>query len=145
MDSGFNLVNTIWWWQFWWRGEWIPKLITKFGWEAKIRSIQDKDFPRKWVGSLIIYCSRDWEVMASILEPSMIVLSPVYQLLDFALKSPLTATKKRLVAATASRVSSKLSQKFWKSFSDWLGDLYKETKLQVLSPSFIKKVIQSLR
>ena len=50
--------------------------------------------------------------MASFLEPSNVVLSPVYQLLDFALKSPWTATKKRLVAETPSRVSSKLSQKF---------------------------------
>ena len=41
--------------------------------------------------------------MASVLEPSKVVVSPVYQLLDFALKSPATI-KKGLVAETASKV-----------------------------------------
>ena len=56
--------------------------------------------------------------MASILEPSEVVVSPVYQLLDFALKSLIATIKKGLVAETASRVSSKLLQEFLKSFSD---------------------------
>ena len=83
--------------------------------------------------------------MASVLEPSKVVVSPVYQLLDFALKSSMATIKKGLVAKTASKVSSKLLQKFSKSSSDWFGDLYKETKLQILSPRFITKVIHSLR
>ena len=56
--------------------------------------------------------------MASILEPSEVVVLPVYQLPDFALKSPMATNKKGLVAKTASRVSSKLLQKFSKSPSD---------------------------
>ena len=56
--------------------------------------------------------------MASILEPSEVFVSPVYQLLDFVLKSPMVTIKKGLVAETASRVSSKLLQKFSKSSSD---------------------------
>ena len=56
--------------------------------------------------------------MASILEPSEVVVSSVYQLLDFALKSLMATIKKGLVAETASRVSSKLLQKFSKSSSD---------------------------
>ena len=83
--------------------------------------------------------------MASILEPSEVVLSPVYQLLEFALKSPMATMKKGLVAEIASRVSSELLQTFPKSSSDWFGDLYKETKLQILSPRFITKVVHSLR
>ena len=83
--------------------------------------------------------------MASILELSKVVISPVYQLLDFALKSPMATIKKGLVDETTSRVSSKLLQKFSKSSSDWFGDLNKETKLQILSPSFVTKVIHSLR
>ena len=127
-----NLENITWWWQFWWRDEWITELITKFGWEEKIRSIQDTVGPWMWVGSLIIYCSPNWEVMASVWEPSEVVASSVYQLLDFALKSLMATIKKGLVAETASKVSSKLLQRFSKSSSDWFGDLYKETKLQVL-------------
>ena len=71
--------------------------------------------------------------MASVLEPSRLVVSPVYQLLDFALKSPVAIIKKELVAKTASTVSSKLLEN---SSSDWSGDLYKERKLQILPPSY---------
>ena len=71
--------------------------------------------------------------MASVLEPSRLVVSPVYQLLDFALKSPVAIIKKELVAKTAATVSSKLLEN---SSSDWSGDLYKERKLQILSPSY---------
>ena len=56
--------------------------------------------------------------MASLLKPSEVVVSPVYQLLDFALKSPVATIKKELVAETVSRINSKLLQKFSKSSSD---------------------------
>ena len=56
--------------------------------------------------------------MASTLEPSEVVVSPVYQLLDFVLKSPMATIKKGLVAEAGSRVSSKSLQKFSKSSSD---------------------------
>ena len=65
--------------------------------------------------------------MVSILEPSKVVVSPVYQC---QIKSPMAAIKKGLVAEIASTVSLKLSQKFSKSSSDWFGDLHKETKLE---------------
>ena len=96
------------------------------------------------VSPFIIWSSPNWEVMSSIFEPSKVVLSPVYQLLDIALKSPIAAIKKRLIAKKASRIRSKLSQKFWKFSLDWFGDLYKETKFQFLSLSFIAMVIHSL-
>ena len=102
--------------------------------------MQDTEFPWMCVSSLIICSSSNWEVMAWVLETSKVVASPVYQLFDFALKSPTAANKKRLVAEAASRISSKLLQKFWKSTLNWFGDLYKETKLQILSQSFISKV-----
>ena len=61
------------------------------------------------------------------------------------LKSPMATIKKGLVTETTSRVISKLLQKFSKSSLDWFGDPHKEAKLQILSPSFIKNVIHSLR
>ena len=140
-----NLANAIWWWQLWWRDEWKPTLTTKFGWEEKIKLIKATDLPWMRVGSLIVCCSPNWDVMASILEPSKVVISSVYQLLDFPLKSLMATIYKGLVAETTSRVSSKLLPKFSKLSLDWFGDLYKETKLQILSPSFITKVIYSLR
>ena len=68
------------------KGEWIPEVITKFSWEEMIRSIQDTDFPWMQVGSLITCCSPNWQVTASVLERSKVVVSPVYKLLNFALK-----------------------------------------------------------
>ena len=74
--------------------------------------------------------------MASMLEPSEVVLSPVYQLLDFVLKSPVAAIRKGLVAETVFSVSSKILQKFSKSSSDWFEDCTKKQScnffLQVL-------------
>ena len=132
------------------KGEWIPEVITKFGWEEMIRSIQDTDFPWMRVGSLITCCSPNWQVTASVLERSKVVVSPVYKLLDFRwsyqwrqLKG--LGIKNGLVAETTSRVSSKLLQKFLKPSSDWFGDMCKERNLQILSPSFISKVMHSLR
>lgn len=49
--------------------------------------------------------------MTSILEPSQVVLSPVHPLLDFAMKLPMTAIKRGLVAKIASWVSLKLFSK----------------------------------
>ena len=107
---------------------------------GKGRLTQDTEFPWMWVISLIICSSPNWEIMAWIVEPSEVVVSPVYHLLDFALKSPMATIKKGLVAETVSSVSSKLLHKF----SDWFGDLCKEIKLQILSQRFISKVIHSL-
>ena len=76
------------------KGEWIPEVITKFGWEEMIRSIQDTDFPWIQVGSLITCCSPNWQVTASVLERSKEVVSPVYKLLDFALKLSMATIKK---------------------------------------------------
>ena len=98
-----------------------------------------------WAGSLIICSSPSWEVTASMLKPSKIVVSPVYRLLGFTLKSPMVTIQKGLIAEKASRVNSKLSQIFLNLSTVWFGDLYKEIELQILSPSFMTKVIQSLR
>ena len=74
--------------------------------------MQDTECPWMWVGSLIICCSPNWEVKASILEPLERVVSPVYQFLDFALKSPMATIKNGLVAETASRVAQSSCRSF---------------------------------
>ena len=66
--------------------------------------------------------------MGSVLEPSKAVVSLVYQLLDFALESPMATIEKGSVVEIVSRVSSKLLQQFSKSSLDWFGELYKEPK-----------------
>ena len=64
-----------------------PDSITRLGWDINTRSIQEDEFDI-CVGSWINCFSQNWEVVASILEPSLVLLSCLYQLDDFALKSP---------------------------------------------------------
>ena len=68
--------------------------------------------------------------MASVLEFLKVVVSPIYQLLDFPLKSPLAAIKKGLVVERASRVSLNLSQKFAKSSSVWFSKPVQRNKVE---------------
>ena len=68
-------------------------------------------------------------VIASILEPSHIVVSCLYQLDDLALKSPRMTIKYGFLFVTLSKLSSKLSANFSKTSSDWLGERYKKVKL----------------
>ena len=52
-----NLANTIWWWKFWCKEDWTHDSTIKFGWEAKVKSIQEDRSPIIWVGSWISCCS----------------------------------------------------------------------------------------
>ena len=56
-------------------------------------------------------CKPNWDVIASIFKPSYDVVSFLYQLVVFALKSPMAAIKKRLLLVSVSKVSSRLSAK----------------------------------
>ena len=57
-------------------------------------SIHDEASPIICVDSLIIYRNTNWEVTPSILEPSYVVMSLLYQRLDLALKSPRMTVRK---------------------------------------------------
>ena len=61
--------------------------------------MQEEQSPIIYVGPLIICCNLNVAVIPSILEPSYVVLSPLNQRFDLALKSPRTTVKKVLVAA----------------------------------------------
>ena len=43
--------------------------ITRLEWEVNIKSIQEEEFPKIWVGSLINCCRPNCEFTTSILEP----------------------------------------------------------------------------
>ena len=45
-----NLANTIWWWQFWREEDWTNDSTMKFGWEAKIKPMQEDLARIIWVG-----------------------------------------------------------------------------------------------
>ena len=96
-------------------------------------------------GSIIICCNPDAEIIPSILEPSYVVLSPLNQRFDFALKSTRTTVKKVLLAVAASKLHSKLSANASKSFCNWLGERHKDTNLQNLPPILIWKLMHSCK
>ena len=98
-----------------------PDSITKFGCDINIKSIQEEESATRCVGSLISCCNPNWEAIASILEPSYDVLSPLNQRLVLILKSPRTTVKKELLAVTASMFNSKLLANDSKSSCDWFG------------------------
>ena len=97
------------------------------------------------VDSLIICCNPDVEVIPSILEPSYVVLWPLNQRFDLALKSPRTTVKKVLWAVAVSIFNSKLFANDSKSSCDWLGEQYKDTNLHNLPPILISKLMHSCK
>ena len=107
--------------------------------------MQEEESPIICVGSLIICCNPNVEVIPSILEPSYVVLSPLNQRFDLALKSPRTTVKKVLWAVAVSIFNSKLLANDSKSSCDWLGERYKDTNLHNLPPTLISKLMRSCK
>ena len=107
--------------------------------------MQDGESPIICIGSLIICCNPYVEVISSILEPSYVVLSPLNQIFDLALKSPKKAVKKVLLAVAVSIFNSKLFANDSKSSCDWLGERYKDTNLHNLPPILISKLMHSYK
>ena len=140
-----NLAYIIWWWQFEWSEGWTTDSITRLGWEVNIKSMQEEEFPRMWVGSLINCCRPNCEITASILEPSYVVLLCSYQVEDLALKSPRTTVKNGFWLLILSNASYKWSASSSKESDYWLGDRYKEMKLHDLPPIKISKIKYSCR
>ena len=122
-----------------------PESVIKFGWDVNIRSIQDDEVFDMWVGFLIICCKPNCAVTFSISFPSWLVLSWEYQFFDLAFKFPINTIRNGLFWHQVSKFNSKLSMNFPNSSLVWLGDLYKEIKLQILPPIFHSKLIHSWR
>ena len=95
-------VNTWFYYQIWLRFKYY-------------KSIHEEEFSNKWVGSLINRYNPNCEVINSIVFPSKLVLSSLYQLLYFPLKFPMVVIRNGFFWARISEVISKLSEKFWNS------------------------------
>ena len=102
--SKYNLMMTI-----WMKGGWTPDSATICGCYVNIKSIPEKEFCNKCVGSFINWCNPNWEVILSTALPSKLVLSWLYQLQDLALKSPIIVARKEPSGARVSNVISRLS------------------------------------
>ena len=120
--SKSNLAYTIWWWQFGCKDEWTPESNIKLGSDVKIRSMHEEEVFNMWVDCLITWYNPNY-VMLSIRFPSKVDLSWQCHLLDLALKSPITTTRKGFLWTIFSRVNSKFLEKFPKMSKVWLGDL----------------------
>ena len=81
--------------------------ITILGSDVNIRSMQDIEFPKIWVDSLITWDKGNRDARNSICEHSKLVVSFKYQLLDFALKLPTITVRKELLVDSASRFISR--------------------------------------
>ena len=69
-----SFANTVWWWQFGWREKWPRHSIRRFGWDVKINSIHEEEFPVRWVSSLNNCCKPSLGLTASICKPSQDVV-----------------------------------------------------------------------
>ena len=92
------------------------------GWELRIRSRQEVE-SKTCVASLMIWLNLNCEAICSVFLPSKVVWSVSHQFVDFTLKLPITAKKKKLFYTKLSKALSKFSQKLQKMSWDWLGDL----------------------
>ena len=99
--------------------------ISKFAWDVKIRSIDEEELSKICVGSLITCCRPNCHVTFSIIFPSKLHLSFLYEFFDLALKSPVSTAKKGMFWTKLSKFNSSFSENFSNSSCDWLGDLYK--------------------
>ena len=93
----------------WMKGQGNSKSHCQVLMNVNIKSIQDEDSSKIYVGSLKICCNPNCVTKASILASFYCLLSCFYQFSDFTLKSPKTAVRNRLWLATSSRVNSRLS------------------------------------
>ena len=80
------------------------------GCEAKIRSIQEDEFSSICVGSFIIWCNPNCDVILSTEIPSEVLLSLSYHWLSLALKSLRTTSKNGFFFENKPRVTTKLSE-----------------------------------
>ena len=99
--------------------------------------MQEEKSPIICAGLLIVCCNPNVEVKLSILEPSYVVLSPLNQRFESALKSPRTTVKKVLLAVAVSIFNSRFFANDSNPSCDWLGKQYKDTNLRNLPPILI--------
>ena len=95
----------IWWWELGYKDGWKPDSVIKFGFEVNMRSIHEEEDPNICVGSLITWSKLNCDEILSVDLPSLMVNSLLHQLLDFALKSPKSTTKKGLFCTSTQDVA----------------------------------------
>ena len=112
------------WWHLGFRDECVPLSITKFDWSVKIKSIQEIEVGKRWVGSVMGWWKPCKHVRASRHACSSVVLSFFHPKEDLALKFPRITVKRELDDAVVFEMSSKFDKNSSNLAVSWLGDLY---------------------
>ena len=84
----------MWWWELGCKDGWTPDSVIKFACEMNIRSIHEQEGCNICLGSLIIWFKANCNDIFSIILPALVVMSFLHQLLNFALKSKRSTTRK---------------------------------------------------
>ena len=135
-----DFIKTIWWWQSGWEAC-TPESVTILHWDVNNKSMQDLEFPKMWVGSVIICNKSNFEVRSWSWQPSKLILSILHHYLDFASKSPINIVKIGLHLDTESRFNSRFDLSIWSLSCVWLGNLCRWMKWQILLAMLTPKLI----
>ena len=100
--------------------EWTPLSRTIFGWDVKTRLCKMKNLLIMWAGPLIKSIKRSHDLK---FRSASCGLSPLYQLCDLALRSPITTVKHGFLLKINSRFKSRFLTNVSNSFMFCLGDL----------------------
>ena len=127
-----NFTKICWWWQWWWREAYAQESITILGVDINNKSIQDLEFSKMCVDSVIISGKPMLEVRSWIWDPSKLVLSILHYCLDTELKSPISIVRNGLHLDNESRFRSRFDLNISTSSFVWVRDLYRGIKQQIL-------------
>ena len=140
-----NFTKICWWWQWWWREAYAQESITILGVDINNKSIQDLEFSKMCVDSVIICNEPNFEVRSSILEPSKLVLSIWHRCFNFALKLQIIIVRNGLQLDNKSRFSSRFDLNIWISSCVGVGVVYRFIKWQISPAMQASKLMHSFR
>ena len=112
---------------------------------VNVRSIRDDEVIDMCVGSLIICFKPNCAVTFLIAFPLWLDLSWRCEFFYLAFKFPVNTIRNWLFWHNHSKFNSRISMNFSNSSWVWLGDLYKQIKLQILPPIYDSILLHSCK
>ena len=79
-----DFAKMIWWLELGCKDGWIPDSVIKLCWEVNTRSVHKEEDSNIFAGSLITWCKPNSDQILFIALPSIVIMSFLHQLLDFA-------------------------------------------------------------
>ena len=135
MKLTFAKIN--WWWHLGNSEGRTPESVTKFVSVVKIKSIQDAELGRMWVGPSMIWFKLYCAASSASSVPCRLVESPFHHSEFLALKSPIYIAIVGEQSLILKIVSSHLYLNKENCSMLWLGERYKTVKKKSLEPFWI--------